>query len=256
MLIDWFTVVAQIVNFLVLVWLLKRFLYRPILNAIDTRESRIATQLTEAAQKETQAQAQAALYQEKIGDLDQKREAMLAQAKLEAEQQHARMLEEARNNVRALEEKWHEDLERSRQTFLLELRRRTAREILAITRRVIADLTCMELEQCAIQAFLHKVRSLDPNAWSQLVDRDMLVRSALNLSEDQRNQILRTIEEQLGRSVHLRFEDFPDIGLGLELRGNGWRIGWNSDLYLQNLDEVLGEAFNRNGGGCVAATKT
>ena len=42
MLIDWFTVGAQVLNFLILVWLLKRFLYRPILHAIDAREQRIA----------------------------------------------------------------------------------------------------------------------------------------------------------------------------------------------------------------------
>jgi len=53
MLIDWFTVVAQVVNFLILVWLLKRFLYRPILNAIDAREKRIATKLADAAAKRT-----------------------------------------------------------------------------------------------------------------------------------------------------------------------------------------------------------
>ena len=46
MLIDWFTVSAQVVNFLILVWLLKRFLYRPILNAIDAREKRIAKELS------------------------------------------------------------------------------------------------------------------------------------------------------------------------------------------------------------------
>ena len=40
--IDWFTVVAQAINFLILVWLLKRFLYKPILHAIDEREKGIA----------------------------------------------------------------------------------------------------------------------------------------------------------------------------------------------------------------------
>jgi F-type H+-transporting ATPase subunit b len=38
MLIDWFTVAAQAINFLILVWLLKRFLYKPVLNAVDARE--------------------------------------------------------------------------------------------------------------------------------------------------------------------------------------------------------------------------
>jgi F-type H+-transporting ATPase subunit b len=51
MLIDWFTVGAQVLNFLILVWLLKRFLYKPILHAIDAREQRIAKELADADAK-------------------------------------------------------------------------------------------------------------------------------------------------------------------------------------------------------------
>jgi F-type H+-transporting ATPase subunit b len=51
MLIDWFTVGAQALNFLILVWLLKRFLYKPILHAIDEREKRIAAELADADAK-------------------------------------------------------------------------------------------------------------------------------------------------------------------------------------------------------------
>jgi len=46
MLIDWFTVGAQALNFLILVWLMKRFLYKPVLHAIDEREMRIARSST------------------------------------------------------------------------------------------------------------------------------------------------------------------------------------------------------------------
>ena len=46
--IDWVTVLAQIANFLVLLWLLKRFLYRPILNGIDAREAAIAQRISDA----------------------------------------------------------------------------------------------------------------------------------------------------------------------------------------------------------------
>ena len=53
MLIDWFTVAAQAVNFLILVWLLKRFLYKPVLAAIDEREKRIATQLARCGKEES-----------------------------------------------------------------------------------------------------------------------------------------------------------------------------------------------------------
>ena len=56
MLINWFTVLAQAINFLILVWLLKRFLYKPILHAIDEREKGIATQLADVEAKKAVAQ--------------------------------------------------------------------------------------------------------------------------------------------------------------------------------------------------------
>ncbi len=46
--IDWFTLIAQVINFLILVWLLRRFLYKPILKAVDEREKKIASQLKDA----------------------------------------------------------------------------------------------------------------------------------------------------------------------------------------------------------------
>ncbi len=62
MLINWFTVGAQAINFLILVWLLKRFLYKPILHAIDEREKGIASQLAQAEAKVAEAQKSATTF--------------------------------------------------------------------------------------------------------------------------------------------------------------------------------------------------
>ena len=70
MLIDWFTVGAQALNFIILVWLLKRFLYKPILNAIDAREKRIAGALADANQKKVEAQKERDLFQHKNEEFD------------------------------------------------------------------------------------------------------------------------------------------------------------------------------------------
>ena len=54
MLADWFTIVAQALNFLILVWLMKRYLYKPILHAIDEREKRVAAELADAGKKKVE----------------------------------------------------------------------------------------------------------------------------------------------------------------------------------------------------------
>jgi F-type H+-transporting ATPase subunit b len=95
-LIDWFTVAAQLINFLILVWLLKRFLYRPILDAIDAREARIAAELADADTKKAEARKERDDFQHKNAAFEQQRAALLSQARDEAKAERQRLLDEAR----------------------------------------------------------------------------------------------------------------------------------------------------------------
>ena len=105
MLIDWFTVGAQVLNFIVLVWLLKRFLYKPILDAIDAREKRIAAELADADAKKAEAQKERDEFQHKNEDFDRQRAALLSKATEEAKAERQRLLEEARQAADALSAK-------------------------------------------------------------------------------------------------------------------------------------------------------
>ena len=105
MLIDWFTVSAQVVNFLILVWLLKHFLYRPILNAIDAREKRIATELADADAKKAEAIKERDEFQHKNEEFDRQRAALLSQATDEAKVERQRLFDEARQAADALSAK-------------------------------------------------------------------------------------------------------------------------------------------------------
>src|SRR5450631_2538240 len=110
MLIDWFTVAAQVVNFLILVWLLKRFLYRPILDAIDAREKQIAKELADADAKKAEAQKERDEFQRKNEEFDQQRAALLTKATDEANAERQRLLDETRKAADALSAKRHESL--------------------------------------------------------------------------------------------------------------------------------------------------
>jgi F-type H+-transporting ATPase subunit b len=84
-LIDWFTVGAQIVNFLVLIALLKYFLYGRIIKAIDEREKKIASRLEDAEQKKKEAEQEGEAYRTKNQELDAMGERIVAQVREEAE---------------------------------------------------------------------------------------------------------------------------------------------------------------------------
>src|SRR5450631_4660557 len=110
MLIDWFTVGAQAINFIILVWLLKRFLYKPILNAVDAREKRIAAELADADAKEAEAQKERDEFQHKNEEFDQQRAALLNKATDEAKAERQRLLDEARKTADAISSQRQEAL--------------------------------------------------------------------------------------------------------------------------------------------------
>jgi len=243
MLIDWFTVVAQIVNFLVLVALLRYFLYERIVRSIDEREKHITQRLSEAGMKNKEAEQAVELARARILEQERKAGEMMIHAQQEADSQRDQLVRKARESVRGLEAKWREDLDRERQAFLDELRRRAGAEILSVTRRALADLACAEVQTCAIQVFLEKLRSFDAGALRDLVGHELIVASALELPDETKREVRYVLENRLGGPVHLTFERTPAMSWGLELRGNGRRIGWNSATYIDSLEENLKEAL-------------
>src|SRR5271167_3809410 len=102
MLIDWFTVGAQGLNFIILVWLMKRFLYKPILNAIDAREKKIAAELADADAKRADAKKERDEFQKKNEDFDKQRADLLARATDDASKERDRLLEQANKAADAL----------------------------------------------------------------------------------------------------------------------------------------------------------
>ena len=245
MLIDWFTVVAQIVNFLVLVALLRHFLWSKLTRAIDEREARVAGELAKAESKNREAQLQLEQLRAQALEQEQKREEMLIQAHQEADEQRARLVQEARDAVTNAERKWREDLATEQAAFFRELKARAAGEVLTVIRRALADLSSSELQQSVIDVFLEKLRSLDAAALQELGTKEKLVRSAVDLPESTQKRIESILQERLGAPPKLKFVKDPGLPWGIELRGNGRRIGWNPESYLDAMEENLREALER-----------
>ena len=127
--------------------------------------------------------------------------------------------------------------------FLDEVRRRAATEMLVVIRRALADLACADVQNCAVQVFLEKFGSLDVAALRDFASKELTLLTSAELPEESRRQVRAKLEERLGPGLQLKFERAPAMAWGIELRGNGRRIGWNSDTYIEALEENLKEAL-------------
>jgi F-type H+-transporting ATPase subunit b len=247
MLIDWFTVGAQAVNFLILVWLLKRFLYKPILHAIDEREKRIAAQLQDAEGKRADAQKQRDDFQHKNEVFDQQRAALLSKAEADAKAERARLLDEARKAADSLSAKRMETLRNDAHNLGQALSRRARQEVFAIARKALADLATTSLEERLGEVFTRRLRTLDGKAKEGLAaalkgaSEPALVRSAFELPAEQRAVIQNALNETFSAAIRLRFETAPDLVSGIELTTDGQKVAWSIADYLVSLEKGVGE---------------
>jgi F-type H+-transporting ATPase subunit b len=241
MLIDWFTVIAQVINFLILVWLLKRFLYRPILDAIDAREKRIAAKIADADAKEAEAQQQREEYQQKNRQFDQQRNAHMNEMLEAAKTERAQLLDAARQEYEDLRGRLEQALRNEQQSLNEELSRRAREEMFAIARKTLSDLAGTSLEQRMTEIFLDRLRELNTEQITELksafkISSDALrVRTAFKLSAQQRAAIETVIAEILGKQEPLEFIIMPDLVSGIEISCNGRKIAWSIADYLDSL---------------------
>jgi len=259
MTIDWLTVGAQVVNFLILVFLLHRFLYHPIINAMDRREERIARRMEEADERETEADEAARRYQERQEALEQERQQRLDAAEAEAEEWRQELLARAREEVQNARRQWQSDLAREQEELRRGMRRAAVEAVARITRRVLADLADAELEARMVNRFLERLADLGEDERTALRRSGHLtVQTAFPVEDRLRETLQEGLEERLRPDAGTRidFETADHLVCGIEVNGAGRKAGWSVDQYLadleENLEKVLGGALGGGEGGAPA----
>lgn len=251
MLIDWFTVAAQIINFLILVGLLKHFLYDRIIRAMEEREGRIRARLEEAEKKEKESDAEADKYRRKNIEIEEKRKGILEKAREEAENQRKELTQKARQEVENLRTRWRESVQREKTSFLRELKQLAGHQVYAVTRRAIKDLADENLEERAVHVFLNKLENMkreEKNKLAEAFKKDgnkATVRSGFELSKSQRQRITRTLHEQIENDTEVRYEMDTEIIFGIEVKSGGEKLAWSLEGYIKALEDQTRTALEK-----------
>jgi F-type H+-transporting ATPase subunit b len=270
-LIDWFTVIAQVVNFLILVWLLKRFFYQPILNALDARERRIAAELADADARKLEAEKERDEFQQKNNELDQQRLALLNKALAEAQAERQRLFAATRKDLDNLRARRERALEREYRDLSDALARQTCAEVFAIARKVLADLAGTTLEAHIVEAFIKRLRESSDEEKAHLASAfksapilatatsaasraapaaggELMINSTFDLSAAQQDAIKAVLKESLGIDLPVRFATRPDLVSGIELVADGYKVAWSIAAHLASLQNEVGKLLENQSG--------
>ncbi|MDE2050784.1 MAG: F0F1 ATP synthase subunit delta [Gammaproteobacteria bacterium] len=221
--LDWTTFALQLINFTILVWLLQRFLYRPVLRVIDARRQAADTRYSEAQRTAESAKRQLEELQAQRAAVGAERAAALAEAREQARQLAETRRAEAEQDAKALLEEARQTLARERETLLAEARS-TALDIAAgMAGRVLAEIP----ESLRIAGWLERidehVRSLPAAEKAELAGElaagaPLRVMSAWSLPPEIEQRWRAQLRETFGTDAAIDFETDAALIGGAELR--------------------------------------
>jgi F-type H+-transporting ATPase subunit b len=257
-LIDWFTVGAQAVNFLILVALLKRFLYGPILRAMERREKRIAERVAEAKERVNEARRAEERYGALLQELEAARGVRLRAVEDEAAERRKALLAAAKEEAGALRAAWGAAIQQEREDFFIELKKRVGFEMLRIARQVLGDLADAELVELLAARFGEKLAQLDEGDRRRIGEvvrtEGLTVRSPHALPEALCGHLAKALQQVLGPPAEIHFVDDAAMPLGLEMGVGGLKLSWGVDSYFEQLRQALAVLLDGQGG--VESTQT
>lgn len=262
MLINWFTVIAQIINFLILVFLLWRFLYKPILQTIRKRQAMIDRRWEDAEVAQEKAEQEAIAYRQQQQELQQQKQAMMTQARQEVEQERQQLVSQARHEVEQMQVEWKDSLAQDKDDFLLALRQRVIGETNTIVRHALRDLANADLEGQIVAMFCQRLQQMDESqrqAITQSLSKNnqpIIICSSFEMPLTSRLNVTETLHSVLLDAGYVsqndnnkqsddsfKFTTSPDLICGIQVKLAGYEIAWNLDDYLHILEERLSTAI-------------
>lgn len=246
--ISWFTVIAQIINFLILAWLLKRFLYKPILKAIDDREKLIESELENAKNQEDQANGERILFEEKNKEFDDHRLKMLQDLENEVKAKKEQLFTDLKLQIEQSNKQHKEDFIAQQTAFKKELALKTEEEVFKIVRKTLIDLANTNLEEQILNLFLSKVGGdIDKmKGHSSVEDKSqtLVIKSGFELSAEQKDKLEQALAGMISEGSKPNYSIDPNLIGGIELQLNDYRISWNIAAYVKAMENSINDMID------------
>lgn len=243
MAIDWFTVGAQMINFLILIWLLKKFLYRPIIKAMASREQGLVDRLHRVETQMSEAEQLKKRYEASLEQLASDKDNILAEARQQAETDRNQQMQSLNDELQQEKKRFDQEMYQQQQQLGGVINKVIAEKALQLCGKILSGLADQSLEQQIVEHFLQNLAKLlddEQSVLQQALSQDDVVTiiSRFPLDETQRSKI-RSRLEQLVPVREMVFEQDSRLMCGITLEAGGRSWEWNIDRYLAELEVEL-----------------
>lgn len=248
--IDWFTVIAQLINFGVLIWLLRRFLYKPVLNAVDAREKKIKSELDEANERQEQAKAELKKHRQQVAAFEADKQTAWNQLEQELGDKRKRELDAVKAEATELREQMKKRLDQETASLTQSFRENIRTGVFQVACKALDELSTGSLNHQIVEKLIHRLQNLTPEEKEKFQSAingnqgGVEVATAFPIEDAQQKALAAVLTSDFGAQQQPEFVEKPSLVGGVELTVNDYSIAWNIDQYLNGLEKKTAALFS------------
>lgn len=241
--INWSTLILQIVNFMVMAFILTRFFFKPVVRILDERSKKVTSALDEAEQREREAAEMRADYEQKIAQAQDQVLSMTQQAQEELARAKQELIEQTRREIQTMQEHAASDLQESRQQAIQKHQQELGRLVTSLSARLMSEAGGSAFQQGAMERFIEQLSALPADQYRDVaeVGEGEVVQvhlvSADNPDTESLSRIQTYVEQMLGKPVEIKTRLDPSLVAGAAVRFGDVMIDGSLSGQLHRLNE-------------------
>jgi F-type H+-transporting ATPase subunit b len=219
--IDVWTLLFQIINFVVLLFILKRILYKPVKEIIEKRRGLIQQSIDNAEKTEKEALELKEKYQQELNSIGTLKSQMTEKLREEIEEERKKLLERAKEEAEQIIEREKEVIERDKDRTEAEVRDKAVEIVSAFATSLLRDISDRELHGALFKRLLTEIRQITkriPSVSKTDGILDVELVSAFEPGENEIRMIQDAIESATARKTHIKTAVDDSLIAGAKLR--------------------------------------
>ncbi len=252
--INWSTVFFQIINFLIVVWILKKYLFKPVLNSMDIREKTIQDRLKDAEDAKIDAMHEKERLESKIHSLEKAKTDIMAESYRKADNEYSVLMKTFNAEITGKRKAFEEQMIVEREMLRNSIRDLADKSIVETISNALSDLANAKIEDQILYNFIEKLDNGKLKNQDELKkyckkDNPITVNTSFEISKENKKNIEDKFKKLTGeKSLNINFKIDEDIVCGIEILCPPLLISYGVNTYIdemkKNLDDGLAKLTN------------
>ncbi|MGM0396715.1 MAG: F0F1 ATP synthase subunit delta [Bacillota bacterium] len=237
--IEWFEILAQVVNFFILLLILRKIFYKPVNQVMANRQEKIDQLIAESEEKMADAKSLMDEYESKLSKLESEEEAAIREAKKKAEEIKDDLLEEYKTEAERRRKEYLKEIEDDKNKLSRDIQTTLGQNSVKIARHILSYITDEELEEEYFDSFISKIDDLHNVASDfeiSFEEEKFELISAEEISKEKKKTLESALKEKFKNFKEIRYSVDEDLVMGYELRLESYVLNSSLRKYLEQTE--------------------